>query len=1304
MRMRGWSVRWSYSGGALLLSTVAVVAACAALFALCAPADAQTPPPAVGDWVVSDTTVVAGQYVLLQGNLLVTSTGSLTLEDVDLRLNCTFNGALNITVEPGGELVLRDTDHDPATTDDATTVASLNWGFHYNWFCRPGSRLLISASEVRDCGVAVQYQRGLIIETDDARLENSTFTECNYGIYLRGASPVIEDCVIVDNFGYGMYIFQSAARVDRCVLRNNFDAGAWIVSAQGLVFRNCTFEDHEWAGMNATNSRVSFEDCTFRNNSIYGARFYSSCQGLFVRNNVTGGGYCGVYLGSDCPITFRDCSVTDVDGRGVWMYRSRTQALRIHVSNCSEGMFIYGSEAFPNAVQLDLSTIEGSELNGVTVSDSDDFSIVNCTIADNGNNGVYVGSLWTGDSTGGVGGCDIRGNKRAGIYVQDGSRCHISSTDFADNGIYAIYCDGRSIVDWYEPGTRVIQDQSFRVRGFTALTVMGDLTLVNVTLAVNITEGFVTPIVVRGALRLLDSDGSRYTTFDATSVEAFAQWGNPGWVRVDTEGGNGTVIARNGLFLHVAFNITAQGLIDASGCEFQETMSTVTITSHREGESSSLRECSFSDLETGVRLGAGVDATVEGCAFSHCGVGVHLQASDGATVSNCTFISCGVGIVGALDRGTLLEDLRVLDCHHGLNMSGSTGLEIVGVQVKRSTGHGIRLRDVRGAIDSTMVEGAGTGALVVDTSRLQVTGSQLSGSTRAGLMSNASYIDCVKCIVIDTSGTNVWVSFGRVHLNDSYVSAATVFEVIARDGASVLAYNTTLRAAALSVSDTAVVEVWWQLRVRVVVVDTRVPPVPAHVRVLTWGEATVLSEDTDAQGRTSWTWAMQLQAKAAGATMFTPHTVQTSLLGSGFTSELELKGRLDYVVVIPLQLVAVVTLVGAQPPVHEGEEVTLVGDASQGFPYQIVSWEWDVDYDGTFGADHSGLQLLTTFGSDGMHTIALRVTNSYGDVALTVTDLDVRDRSPTVTFVGAVPSGALEDEEVAYEVRYESPADDVVLIEWDFGDGSTALGTRAAHAWDEAGTYLVTVTVLDEDGSTASVSIDVTVANAVPVAVVPAGPVHARKGVDVLLDGSLSHDTASDNGTLLHTWDLGGGRTKLGALVYHAFPRAGEFTVTLTVTDRDGASSTATLRVVVSNEPPKLLPLPDVKLREDDPPWEALLGSFLSDPDDEVANLTVSATVAGGSAVSVKVEWNITRGWVVTVTPERHGSARVLVTVTDVDLGSAVTDFNVTVSPAPSSVLYDLGKGWWVALLVLAVIVGVVVALVVFRVWRRART
>ena len=52
----------------------------------------QTDPPASGDWTVSDNTLVEDRTVHLHGNLLVTSTGSLTLENVTLRIHLDSTG------------------------------------------------------------------------------------------------------------------------------------------------------------------------------------------------------------------------------------------------------------------------------------------------------------------------------------------------------------------------------------------------------------------------------------------------------------------------------------------------------------------------------------------------------------------------------------------------------------------------------------------------------------------------------------------------------------------------------------------------------------------------------------------------------------------------------------------------------------------------------------------------------------------------------------------------------------------------------------------------------------------------------------------------------------------------------------------------------------------------------------------------------------------------------------------------------------------------------------------------------------
>jgi len=67
-------------------------------------------------------------------------------------------------------------------------------------------------------------------------------------------------------------------------------------------------------------------------------------------------------------------------------------------------------------------------------------------------------------------------------------------------------------------------------------------------------------------------------------------------------------------------------------------------------------------------------------------------------------------------------------------------------------------------------------------------------------------------------------------------------------------------------------------------------------------------------------------------------------------------------------------------------------------------------------------------------------------------------------------------------------------------------------------------------------------------------------------DGSESYD--KDGDIVLYNWDFGDGETKTGMSTTHVFENAGQYIVTLTVTDNDGiiSSETATVTVVESNE------------------------------------------------------------------------------------------------------------------------------------------
>jgi len=76
----------------------------AAVFCLTASPGSAGAPPATGDWIVTDSTVVENQIITLPGNLVVAAGGSLTLQTVTLEMNGTYDGEFGIDVEFAGKL------------------------------------------------------------------------------------------------------------------------------------------------------------------------------------------------------------------------------------------------------------------------------------------------------------------------------------------------------------------------------------------------------------------------------------------------------------------------------------------------------------------------------------------------------------------------------------------------------------------------------------------------------------------------------------------------------------------------------------------------------------------------------------------------------------------------------------------------------------------------------------------------------------------------------------------------------------------------------------------------------------------------------------------------------------------------------------------------------------------------------------------------------------------------------------------------------------------------------------------------
>jgi len=262
---------------------------------------------------------------------------------------------------------------------------------------------------------------------------------------------------------------------------------------------------------------------------------------------------------------------------------------------------------------------------------------------------------------------------------------------------------------------------------------------------------------------------------------------------------------------------------------------------------------------------------------------------------------------------------------------------------------------------------------------------------------------------------------------------------------------------------------------------------------------------------------------------------------------------------------SVTVSVGLQPPVavaggpysgSVGIPVAFSGTGSQDPDGSIVSWAWNFG-DGNSG---SGPSPTHAYATGGTFTVTLTVTdndNLTDTATATVNITDGSGMQPPVADAGGPYTGT-----TGFAIPFDGstsadPDGAIVSYDWTFGDGGSASGSQPMHAYAAAGTYTVTLTVTDDTGRTGSASTTARVTD--PVNQAPAadagGPYSTEPGSAVSFDGTGSSDP--DGNILTWDWDFGDGSVGSGATPTHAYATAGDYTVTLVVTDDSGTKSSA---------------------------------------------------------------------------------------------------------------------------------------------------
>jgi len=139
----------------------------------------------------------------------------------------------------------------------------------------------------------------------------------------------------------------------------------------------------------------------------------------------------------------------------------------------------------------------------------------------------------------------------------------------------------------------------------------------------------------------------------------------------------------------------------------------------------------------------------------------------------------------------------------------------------------------------------------------------------------------------------------------------------------------------------------------------------------------------------------------------------------------------------------------------------------------------------------------------------------------------------------------------------------IVGYAWNFGDGRTGSGQSASHAYSTAGTYVVSLTISDGYGRSASTSQSITVSAGLdPTAAFASSPADALINQPVNFNAAASKP-APGRTIKSYGWDFGDGTFGSGLTTSHAYSLARSYVVTLTVTDDSGKKGTTSSTVSV---------------------------------------------------------------------------------------------------------------------------------------------
>lgn len=256
--------------------------------------------------------------------------------------------------------------------------------------------------------------------------------------------------------------------------------------------------------------------------------------------------------------------------------------------------------------------------------------------------------------------------------------------------------------------------------------------------------------------------------------------------------------------------------------------------------------------------------------------------------------------------------------------------------------------------------------------------------------------------------------------------------------------------------------------------------------------------------------------------------------------------------------------ISAPSEVCQGETVSFEDNSTAG----ANVWSWTVTGPGAYSfvnsTSASSQNPFLTFASPGTYTVSLEVENTVSGCPKSTANFDIIvNPLPTADVTANILSTCPGGQQITFTI---SPYNSAYSYELDFGDGTPPVTTTGSGGdqiikdFYEAGVYTVTLTVVDDNGCSTTITKTNYITIAEPIVDFSAS---IRKGCSPLIVDFTDMSTSFDNtGDPIVSWDWvfeGGtpGTSNIENPTNISFGQ-GRWDVTLTVTTQSGCTATVT--------------------------------------------------------------------------------------------------------------------------------------------------